>query len=467
MPQITSITEALGASRFRPLLRKHIGEIAAHLALTAKVQTEIEVVSLVLPFRTNAHVAYDLIPRQQALMPGRPITENPIFRLVFPARGMLDPADYDLIDRLSRPGANTDPFVLKAAIIAVRLRLNPHPSGQVDHNVPLLFGKRVKGMQHKYPQTVLWFPSQGQTCHAYCVYCFRWAQFVDEGLDLKFSSNDLDELVAYLNAHEEVTDLLITGGDAMIMKASVLGKIIKRVINEVPHIQTIRLGTKALGYWPYRWVTDDDAAEMLDLFRWVTEGDEGRRPRQLAVMAHFSHPAELRHPVAQEAIRRIRLAGAKIYMQAPLIKGINDDPLVWTEMWTLGSHLGLITYYMFVERDTGPQNYFEVPLARACEIFWQAFRLVPGLARTVEGPSMSAAPGKIVIDGVVEIGGRKYFVCHYRQARDPTLVGQSFLAEYDETATWWDQLVSASPGYDRFFIMQDSSLKVGALLGGD
>src|ERR1019366_9513368 len=122
--------------------------------------------------------------------------------------------------------------VLKAAIIAVRLRLNPHPSGQVDHNVPLLFGKRVKGMQHKYPQTVLWFPSQGQTCHAYCVYCFRWAQFVDEGLDLKFSSNDLDELVAYLNAHEEVTDLLITGGDAMIMKASVLGKIIKRVLNE-------------------------------------------------------------------------------------------------------------------------------------------------------------------------------------------------------------------------------------------
>ena len=57
----------------------------------------------------------------------------------------------------------------------VRMRLNPHPAGQLALNVPDLGDEPVPGVQHKYPETVLLFPKQGQTCHAYCTYCFRWA----------------------------------------------------------------------------------------------------------------------------------------------------------------------------------------------------------------------------------------------------------------------------------------------------
>ncbi len=89
--------------------------------------------------------------------------------------------------------------------------------------------------------------------------------------------------------------------------------------------------------------------------------------------------------------------------------------------------MGMVPYYMFVERDTGPQGYFAVPLARAAEIFRDAYSSVSGLCRTVRGPSMSATPGKVCIDGVTEIAGEQVFALHMIQARDPALVGQAVL----------------------------------------
>ena len=108
-----------------------------------------------------------------------------------------------------------------------------------------------------------------------------------------------------------------------------------------------------------------------------------------------------------------------IRTQAPLIRSINDDPEAWRAMWRTQVRMGMIPYYMFVERDTGPQDYFAVPLARAYEIFREAYQGVSGLARTVRGPSMSATPGKVCVDGVTEVAGIKVFVLHMIQARDP------------------------------------------------
>src|SRR5262249_40194301 len=152
----------------------------------------------------------------------------------------------------------------------------------------------------------------------------------------------------------------------------------------------IRFGTKAPAYWPYRFVTDPDADELLKLFEEIVNAG-----KHLAVMGHYSHPRELQTDIAQEAVRRIRSSGAVVRSQAPLIRRVNDDPRVWSELWRVQLRLGVIPYYMFVERDTGAKNYFEVPLARALEIFQGAYKTVSGLGRTVRGPSMSATPGKV------------------------------------------------------------------------
>ena len=111
---------------------------------------------------------------------------------------------------------------------------------------------------------------------------------------------------------------------------------------------------------------------------------------------------------------------------------------------------GCIPYYMFVERDTGPKEYFEVPLARAWEIFRAAYSRVSGLARTVRGPSMSATPGKVLILGVQQVAGEKVFVLTFNRGREREWVWRPFFAKYDSQATWLDQLEPAF-GEDRFF----------------
>jgi L-lysine 2,3-aminomutase len=125
----------------------------------------------------------------------------------------------------------------------------------MEHNVPEIDGVKLTGMQHKYRQTVLFFPAKGQTCHAYCTFCFRWPQFVGMN-EWKFAMHETELLVSYLRNHPEVTDVLFTGGDPMIMKTKMLAAYIEPLLEKVnlPNLQTIRIGTKALGYWPYRFL---------------------------------------------------------------------------------------------------------------------------------------------------------------------------------------------------------------------
>src|SRR6202008_726343 len=160
-------------------------------------------------------------------------------------------------------------------------------------------------------------------------------------------------------------------------------------------------------------VTDPDADTTLRLFHDVVKSG-----RALALMAHYSHPRELEPAVAAEAIRRVRDTGAVIRTQAPLIRSVNDCAATWRSMWRAQVRAGMVPYYMFVERDTGPQDYFAVPLARGYEIR-AAYQGVSGLARTVRGPSMSATPGKVCVDGVTEVAGVRAFVLHMIQARGP------------------------------------------------
>ena len=149
-------------------------------------------------------------------------------------------------------------------------------------------------------------------------------------------------------------------------------------------------------------------------------------------------------------MRRVIDAGAVVRCQAPLIKHVNDHQDVWAALWRKQVSLGAIPYYMFVERDTGPKNYFEVPLARAHNIFTRAYRQVSGLARTVRGPSMSCTPGKVLVDGVAKIHGERVFVLKFIQGRDPDWANQIFFAKFDPHATWLDDLESAF-GDEKFF----------------
>lgn len=422
--------------RYKAITRSNVERTEAWKHLSADLRHAIDIVSRVLPFRTNEYVMKELIDWDR-------VPEDPMFQLTFVQRDMLSSEDFATIERLVQDDAPRE--AIKTAADEIRSRLNPHPAGQMTHNVPMLDGRRLEGMQHKYRETLLFFPSQGQTCHAYCTFCFRWAQFVGMD-DLKFQAQETDDLVAYLASRPDISDLLVTGGDPLIMRTKSLRNYLEPVLNPgLEHVQSVRIGTKSVAYWPQRFVTDPDADDLLRLFEEVVASG-----RHLAIMGHYNHPVELSTPLAREAVRRIRNTGAQIRMQSPLIRHVNDHAGTWAELWRTGVRLGAIPYYMFVERDTGPKGYFEVPLARAWEIFRDAYSQVSGLARTVRGPSMSAFPGKVLVDGVADVRGEKVFCLQLLQARDPDAVRRPFFAKYDKKATWLDQLKPAF-GEDKFF----------------
>ena len=421
---------------YKAFTNRSINSIPQFASLPPEIHDAVQTVSRVMPFRANNYVIDELIDWNHA-------ADDPIFKLVFPQKGMMGCEDYASLESKIRAGEPES--VLQAEARRIQQKMNPHPAGQMELNVPKCHGEAINGIQHKYKETVLFFPSQGQVCHAYCTYCFRWAQFVGVD-DLKFACGDPQALISYLEAHPEVTNVLFTGGDPLIMSSKILRRYVEPILKLRPgNVRSIRFGTKVLAYWPYRFLTDKDSGDLMNLFDEVVASGFN-----LAIMSHFTHPRELETDVVRAAMSRILSTGANIRCQAPLIRHINDDPEVWRTMWEAQVALGAIPYYMFVERDTGPKDYFSVPLAQAYEIFTKAYSGVSGLARTVRGPSMSATPGKILVDGVAEVAGEKVFALKFIQARNPAWVNRLFFAKYDEKAAWLNDLKPAF-GETHFF----------------
>ena len=420
---------------------KNLDEIPQIRKLTKEQLFAIQVVAHVFPFKTNDFVIRELVDWDN-------IPDDPMFILNFPQKEMLLPHHFaQMADALLKNKSDNE---IKQTANRIRMQLNPHPDGQREQNIPSVNGIKLPGMQHKYRETVLFFPQQGQTCHAYCTFCFRWPQF--SGIaELKFASRQVELLLQYVRQHRAVTNILFTGGDPFVMRAKTLAFYIEPLLDKgLENIQTIRIGTKALSYFPYRFLYDNDADDLMRLFEKIVKAG-----KNLAIMAHINHPAELMPVAVQKAIARVQSTGAQIRTQSPLLRHINDSAKIWAKMWRKQVNLGCIPYYMFIARDTGAQHYFGIPLVEAWQIFRQAYQKVSGIGRTVRGPVMSCTPGKVQILGVGEINGQKVLTLRMIQGRDPEWIGKPFFAEYDEKAKWINEL-KPSFGKNNFFFEKDS-----------
>jgi L-lysine 2,3-aminomutase len=424
--------------KYKAYTLKNFREIPQIKKLSEPQKRNIEVVGHVLPFKTSSYIVDELIDWDN-------LEKDPFFILTFPQKEMLKPEQFNAVEDLLFE--KFDKSALKSKVRSIRRHLNPNPAGQ-NFNVPIFDGEKLQGIQHKYRETMLCFPAQGQTCHAYCTFCFRWPQFAMS--DFKFSMTDPAPMVDYLKSHPEVSDILFTGGDPMVMQSSVFSRYFDTLLDaNISTLHTIRIGTKSLTYWPYRFTTDKDADDLLRSFEKII-----KRGVSVSIMAHFNHPRALETAVAEKAISRILSTGAQIRTQSPVLKNINDNPSIWSAMWRKQVDMGLIPYYMFIARDTGAQDYFAVPLGRAIQIYNEAYTSVSGICRTVRGPSMSCDPGKVHLVGISEIKGEKVFVLRFLQARNPEWSKKVFFAKYDPDALWLSDLVPAF-GVKEFFFMDE------------
>ena len=141
------------APKFQAVIRSNVEKTPQWESLDPELREGIEVLSLVLPFRTNKYVMDELIDWTN-------VPNDPIFNLVFPRSGMLEEDEFNEVRDLVRNEAAKPE--IDAAVERIRNRLNPHPAGQMTHNVPHVDGEPIPGLQHKYRETVLFFPRTGK-----------------------------------------------------------------------------------------------------------------------------------------------------------------------------------------------------------------------------------------------------------------------------------------------------------------
>src|SRR5690606_26708977 len=198
--------------RFKVYTARQLAQIAQLQKLPEEQRFEMRVVANVLPFRVNQYVIDQLIDWSA-------VPNDPIFQLTFPQRGMLKPEHFDRVAQAMRD--EVEPAQLNQIIAEVRAELNPHPAGQLEDNIPQLDGEPIQGLQHKYRETVLFFPSSGQVCYSYCTFCFRRPLFVGD-MDLKFAMKETSLLHEYLRSQPQMTYVLVTRGDHPLMKIRTL-----------------------------------------------------------------------------------------------------------------------------------------------------------------------------------------------------------------------------------------------------
>lgn len=282
------------------------------------------------------------------------------------------------------------------------------------------------GCQHKYKTTALLLVSE--VCGAYCRYCFRKRLFRN---DVKEASIDVEPGLQYIAEHPEINNVLLTGGDPLMLAASRLDMILGR-LRELEHVKIIRLGSKLPAFNPMR-IYEDEA--LLEVIRKYSSPD-----KRIYIMAHVNHPREITDE-AYKAFQALHDAGAIVVNQTPVLKGINDDPKVLGELLDKLSWAGVTPYYFFINRPVRGNESFVLTLEEAYNIVEEAKALTSGLGKRVR-LSMSHTSGKIEILAIED--GKAYL--KYHQSRDGKY-GQVMVLDCPKDATWFDDL----PGNEKYW----------------
>jgi KamA family protein len=277
---------------------------------------------------------------------------------------------------------------------------------------------RVPGLEHKYRSTALLLVND--VCGAYCRFCFRKRLFMGDNDEVV---RDVSEGIAYIREHREITNVLLTGGDPLLMSTRLLRSVIEP-LRSIEHVQIIRIGSKMPAFNPFRIIDDPSLTDMLREF--------STPEKRIYVMCHFNHPRELT-PEAVEGLARLQQAGVITVNQTPLIAGVNDDPEVLAQLFRKCSFVGVPPYYVFQCRPTLGNRGYTVPVERGYQIFEAAKARVSGLAKRARFV-MSHETGKIEVIALTA----ELVVLKYHRAANDACSGRVMVYRRNPEATWLD-----------------------------
>ncbi len=277
------------------------------------------------------------------------------------------------------------------------------------------------GCEHKYRDTAILLVSNNCGCR--CRFCFRKRIFMKDNKEVPKIS--LKEGISYIQEHEEISNVLLTGGDPLMLPPDNLIDIILELY-EIDHVKIVRIGTKMLAFDPNKAIRFFDRIHIRNvLFQ--------KNRKQLYLITHFNHPNEF----INESLFAIEEAITLEFIllnQTPLIKGVNDNPKVLGELLNKLSYSGISPYYVFICRPVRGNETFLIPIEKAYSIFSEAQKTCSGIAKRAR-LIMSHTIGKIEIVGV--FGSYIYFRVHRPQDIN-SKYSNIFRKRRNKNAYWYD-----------------------------
>lgn len=379
------------------------------------------------------------------------------YQLVFPQPGMIHP---DEVKKYA--DAKTDEE-RKKVVEAYIHKTNPH-DGKQKLNKPWYINYEgqleiLEGCQHKYPSVKLILDKTTQTCFSFCTYCFRHAQV--RGDEDMFVQREVSQVHDYLKQHKEVSDILITGGDAGYIPYERLLEYVQPLTDdpELMHIRSVRIGSRAINFHP-ELILSEQFKPILELFQKLM--DNGI---QAVWVAHISTPHDILNPASIAAIRRLKKYGITVKSQSPIMNHIslfydengkvdvNRSAQNWIDLGNLFAMLGIGFHSMYCARPTGEHHYFTAPLADISKVFSKVYRTLASINRPSRYITMTSSAGKTSLLGTAEINGEKVFVLKFNEARNMEWMDNTFFAKYDEQENTIEKLKPF--GSDKYFYEEE------------
>ncbi len=206
----------------------------------------------------------------------------------------------------------------------------------------------TKGITHRYPDRVLFLISN--KCAMYCRHCTRKRKVGDP--DHIPSKEQILNCITYIRKHREIRDVLLSGGDALMLPDDYLDWILTE-LGSIPHVEVVRIGSRTPVVLPYR--ITDELVQML------------KKHHPVWLNTHFNHPRELT-PSAKEALRKLADAGIPLGNQSVLLAGVNDCPQIMKKLNQKLVQNRVRPYYLFQCDLSEGLTHFRTSIGKGIEI---------------------------------------------------------------------------------------------------
>lgn len=295
---------------------------------------------------------------------------------------------------------------IRRQVIPTASEIAPNAAGMVDSLAEDAHSP-VPGLVHRYPDRVLMLVTN--QCASYCRYCTR-SRIVGTSRG-QYSSASYERQLAYIAATPQVRDVLLSGGDPLMLSHQVLQGLLGR-LRAIPHVEIVRIGTRVPVFVPQR--ITDELVEML------------RRYHPLWMNIHFNHPKEIT-PEVDTALSRLADAGIPLGSQTVLMAGVNDCPSIMLELVRKLVKSRVRPYYIYQCDLVQGAGHFRTPVAKGIEIIEALRGHTSGLAVPTFVIDAPRGGGKVPIlpnyllsmsDSQVVVRNYEGFITTYAQPTD-------------------------------------------------